>query len=84
MHEYCGELTRGLHQLEQRLLVSISIAVVANLTPVVFFAVEILVPEGHIESLIVVKAAAEYFLFVLIFGQEIARRVLANFARRQS
>lgn len=84
MREYCGELTRGLHQLEQRLLVSISIAVVANLIPVVFFAVEIFVPEGHIELPIVIKAAEEYFLFVLIFGQEIARRVLANFPRRQS
>lgn len=84
MHEYCGELTQGLHQQEQRLLVSISIAVVANLMLVVFFAVEIFVPEGHIESPIVIKAAEEYFLFVLIFGQEIARRVLANFARRQS
>lgn len=68
--------------MEQRLLVSISIAVVASLILVVFFAVEIFVPEGHIESPIVIKE--EYFLFVLIFGQEIARRVLANFARRQS
>ena len=57
-------------------------AVVASLILVVFFAVEIFVPEGHIESPIVIKE--EYFLFVLIFGQEIARRVLANFARRQS
>ena len=56
----------------------------ANLILFVFFAVEIFVPEGHIESSIVIKAAAEYFLFVLIFGQEIARRVFANFARRQS
>lgn len=54
----------------------------ASLILVVFFAVEIFVPEGHIELPIVIKE--EYFLFVLIFGQEIARRVLANFARRQS
>ena len=54
----------------------------ASLILVVFFAVEIFVPEGHIESPIVIKE--EYFLFLLIFGREIARRVLANFARRQS
>ena len=57
-------------------------AVVASLILVVFFAVEIFVPEGDIESPIVIKE--EYFLFLLIFGREIARRVLANFARRQS
>lgn len=68
MHEYCGEQTRGLHRLKQRLLVSISIAVAAKLILAVYFAVEIFVPECHIESSIVIKAAKEYFHFLLSSG----------------